>query len=237
MLPALFVFLVGLAVGSFLNVLVFRTHEGRSALRGRSRCLACEVPLGPLDLIPVVSFMLLRGCCRTCAAAISWQYPLVEFSTGVLFAAAYLRYASGFSLPETFTPDLFWAYVLRDCIFIAFLAILFVYDLRYVLLLDRFTIPAMITALLVNLWLGVPAWSLLAGGLALGGFFLVQFAVSRGRWVGGGDIRMGMLMGFMLGIRDGLVALFIAYALGAAVGVYLLARQKAGLRTELPARS
>jgi prepilin signal peptidase PulO-like enzyme (type II secretory pathway) len=219
---AFFVFLIGLCVGSFLNVVVFRTHDERSVIVGRSKCLSCEIPLRPIDLIPVLSWIILRGRCRNCNASISWQYPAVELSTGLLFLSAYLV--------ET---DILM--VVRDWIFIAFLTIIFVYDLRYTLILDRFSIPGMIVAVVLNLWLGVvPGWSMLAGGAALGGFFLVQHLISKGAWVGGGDIRMGLLMGFMLGIRDGFVALFLAYAIGACFGIFLLAQKKANMKTQVP---
>lgn len=125
--------------------------------------------------------------------------------------------------------------LLRYAVFIAYLVIIFVYDLRHMLILDRFTIPAMIFAIIMNLWLGtVPTWSILVGGAVLAGFFWLQFAISRGTWVGGGDIRMGALMGFMLGLEQGLVALFIAYVLGAAVGVAMMASGKATRKTPVP---
>ena len=98
-----------------------------------------------------------------------------------------------------------------------------------------FTIPAMIFAIIINLWLGtVPAWSVLVGGLVLAGFFWIQFLLSKGTWVGGGDIRMGALMGFMLGLEHGLVALFIAYVLGAIVGLMMMVTGRATRKTSVP---
>jgi prepilin signal peptidase PulO-like enzyme (type II secretory pathway) len=125
--------------------------------------------------------------------------------------------------------------LVRDWTFLSFLTILFVYDLRHMLLLDRFTIPAMIVAIILNLWLGAPeVSSMLLGALAIGGFFYGQFALSSGKWVGGGDIRMGALMGFMLGLSQGLVALFLSYLIGAIVGIILLLMKKAQGKTPLP---
>lgn len=234
MIQALFVFLLGLIVGSFLNAVAFRTHEGRSFLRGRSRCPVCEARLKPVDLIPVVSYVLLHGHCRHCAAAISPHYPFIEFAAGVLFLCAYLRYANGFSLPAFYLPSHAAAFLVRDLVFISFLLIIFLYDLRYAHILDRFSVPAMTIAFLFNAALGAPAWQMGLGALVLGGFFLVQFLFSRGVWVGGGDVRMGVVMGCMLGIQFGLVALFFAYAIGAFVGAFLLIKKKVGLRSELP---
>ncbi len=231
--PALLLFAVGVCVGSFLNVLVFRTRDGE-ALTGRSRCLTCEKPIAWHDLIPVASFFALRGRCRSCQGVISWQYPLVELVTGVLFLLFYLRYATSTFLPDAASAGNLWLFLLRDLTFSVFLIIVFVYDLRYALILDRFTIPGMIVATILNLWLGLPIWSLLAGGVVLGGFFLFQYLVSRGAWVGDGDIRMGALMGLMLGFRDGMVALFLSYVIGAVFGLFLLATRKATPKTQIP---
>ncbi len=218
----LFVFAIGLCVGSFLNVAIFRVHEGEQMVRGRSKCMTCEEPLGPKDLVPVLSYIALKGRCRKCKAVVSWQYPAIELVTGLLFVVLYRLHGMEMVL-------------LRDAVFVAYLIIIFVYDLRYMYILDKFTIPAMIVAVLANLWLGIiPAWSILVGGLVLAGFFLTQFLVSRGTWVGGGDIRMGALMGFMLGLTHGLVALFLAYVLGGLVGGYLLATGKVDRKTPIP---
>lgn len=101
--------------------------------------------------------------------------------------------------------------------------------------LDRVTIPSMFIALVANFFLGaIPLWSLLAGGLVIGGFFFLQFAVSKGAWIGDGDIRLGVLMGLMLGLPQGLVALFLAYVFGAVVSIILLSIGKAHRKTQLP---
>ncbi len=216
------IFLLGLCVGSFLNVVIFRVHEGESVARGRSKCQSCEEPIDARDLVPVLSYLMLKGRCRRCKSVVSSQYPVVELVTGVLFLLAFQKH--GLSL-------LF----IRDAVFVSYLIIIFVYDLRHMLIIDRFTIPAMIFAVIVNMWLGVvPAWSILVGGLVLAAFFWIQFLISKGTWVGGGDIRMGALMGFMLGLEQGLVALFIAYLLGAIVGVGLLVTGKANRKTPIP---
>jgi len=226
MLYVFFIFLIGICVGSFLNVLVFRTNEQKSLVRSRSKCQKCEVAISWYDLVPVLSFFLLRQRCRNCKGAISWQYPLVELVTGLLFVLVYFVHFD--SLPAVIP------FLVRDLIFTIFLILLFVYDLRYHLLLDRFTIPAMIVALLINLFLGVSVWSMLIGAVVIGGFFFVQWRLSKGKWIGDGDIRMGALMGLMLGLTQGLVALFLAYILGAAVGVVLLVSKKARMKTQLP---
>lgn len=202
-------------------------------VRGRSKCPACDKPVAARDLVPVLSYLLLRGRCRHCQSSISWQYPAVEIATGFLFVLFYLlvvtREGDHLGLLSM------TLYILRDWIFAAYLVIIFVYDLRYMLIIDRFTVPAMILAIVLNLWLGlVPAWSVFLGGVVLAGFFWIQFAFSKGAWVGGGDIRMGALMGFMLGLPYGLVALFLAYVLGATIGVGMMAKGYATRKTPLP---
>lgn len=228
--------LIGLAVGSFINALVFRTHED-IPLSGRSKCLKCERPIDARDLIPVLSFFLLRGRCRGCHASISWQYPAVEFATAVLFVILAI------DIPLFVSPDLFSVFygpLIRNAIFTAFLIIIFVYDLRYSYILDRITVPGMMIAILLNLVLYsiVPGWitpySMLLGALTLGGFFLLQFVLSKGKWIGGGDIRMGVLMGLMVGFENGLLALFLAYALGAIFGCTLIAAGKKKLGSHVP---
>jgi prepilin signal peptidase PulO-like enzyme (type II secretory pathway) len=216
------IFILGTLIGSFLNVTIFRVHDDRSVVKGRSKCMKCEEAIDVKDLVPVLSYVNLKGRCRKCKAVISWQYPVIEIVTGILFVLAYNL--SGMSIMFA-----------RDAIFVSYLIIIFVYDLRHMLILDKFTVPAMIVAVLLNLWLGViPAWSILFGGIVLAGFFLLQYIISKSKWVGGGDIRMGALMGFMLGLEHGLVALFIAYLIGAVVGVGLMASGRVDRKTPIP---
>lgn len=230
---SIIVFIVGVCIGSFLNVIIFRTHEGESVIHGRSKCCLCEEPISAGDLVPVLSYLRLRGRCRSCRAVISWQYPAVELATGLLFVIMYLK--PDFGLSEDIGFQLSVLRLIRDWIFVSYLVIIFVYDLRHMLIIDRFTLPAMIFAILMNLWLGtVPAWSLLVGALVLAGFFWIQFVLSKGVWVGGGDIRMGALIGFMLGLEQGLVALFLAYVLGAIVGVVMMTKGYATRKTPVP---
>ena len=119
-------------------------------------------------------------------------------------------------------------------IFSSFLIIIFVYDLKYYLILDEVVIPAAIFAFLVNLSLGLSFWNLALAGLIGGGFFLIQFLISKGRWIGGGDIRLGVLMGLMLGFPLILVAFFVAYLVGAIVGLVLISLGKKKMSSQIP---
>jgi len=232
-LIGLSIFFIGLCVGSFLNVVLFRTYEGQSFIFGRSKCRACQRSLHAGDLIPVLSYVFLKGRCRGCHSVIDWQYPVVEIATGILFVLMYLKESLGFGV--SLEPQELLVLLIRDCVFVSYLIVIFVYDLRHMLIIDRFTVPAMIFAVIINLWLGIiPLWSILLGGLVLAFFFWTQFFFSKGTWVGGGDIRMGALMGLMLGLQQGLAALFLSYLLGALVGLFLLATGKANRKTPIP---
>lgn len=212
-MPAL-IFIFGTIIGSFLNVVIFRLHRKCSIL-GRSLCFFCQKFIRWYDNIPLFSFLNLRGKCRFCRRKISWQYPLVEVTTGILFLLFYWKYVA-LGLGQ----NLF--YLFRDLVFVSILMIIFVYDLRWYLILDIITIPAAIFAFLINLYLGLSWWSLLLGALIGGGFFLAQFLISSGRWIGGGDIRLGVLLGAMLGWQLLLLALFLAYAVGSIIGLSLI---------------
>lgn len=206
-------FLFGAAAGSFSNVVIFRLHDGRSPIRGRSACPHCGRTLTAVDLVPIISFLTLRGRCRTCRQPISWQYPLVELAVAVTFAAMIWRFG--------LTPEAVVGMVLS-----VFLTIIFVYDLRYQLILDRISLPAMALALIGSLVIGRPVLDLLLGAVIGAGLFALQFVLSRGRWIGGGDIRLGAVLGFALGWKLTLVALVLSYLSGSVVAIWLLLRRR-----------
>ncbi|PKL72413.1 prepilin peptidase [Candidatus Kuenenbacteria bacterium HGW-Kuenenbacteria-1] len=221
-----FIFIFGLIIGSFLNALIWRTHKKKSMLE-RSCCPKCKHILGVKDLVPLFSFFWQKGQCRYCQKKISWQYPLVEFFTGVFFCLVFLKNFEMNSL--SFNSIILF----RDLFFVSVLMIIFVYDLKYKLILDKITLPAMAIGLMLNLILGISWQNLIFGSGIGGGFFLAQFLISKGRWIGGGDIRMGALMGLFLGWPQILVALFFAYILGAIIGVILIIFKKKGMKSEI----
>lgn len=216
-----FSFIFGLMIGSFLNCLIWRLHK-KEKITGRSYCPKCKKQIVWYDNIPVLSFLFLRGRCRYCGKGISWQYPVVELVTGVLFMFALLinvENVTNFGF-EVFDLESI-LYLLRDWLVIGIMIVIFIYDLRWYMILDIVTLPAMVVVLMVNLLLGFSWLNLLISGIIGGSFFLVQFVVSRGEWIGGGDIRLGLLMGFILGWPNVLVAIFIAYFMGSIIGVGL----------------
>ena len=209
-------------------------------------CPCCHKKIAWHDNIPIFSFIILRGKCRHCGKKISWQYPAVEFITGALFVIAvisdwklvigdgeliitqitnYTRQASTSKLLIT---------IIRDWFIISIMIIIFIYDLRWYLILDVVTLPACLIVFIFNLLLGFNWQNLLISGIIGGSFFLLQFVISRGKWIGGGDIRLGLLMGLALGWPMILTALYIAYISGSIIGVYLLIFKKKELSSKIP---
>lgn len=229
-----FIFLIGLCVGSFLNVVILRTKEGTSPAKGRSQCPFCHAILKMTDLIPLGSYLWLRGKCRYCHTCIGLQCPLMELTTGLGFVLIYLRYFLGFSLPGYFSESLFFWFCARDAFLFCVLLVIAVYDLRYTHILDRFTLPVLLILFPLQFFLGMSFESLVLGALVLASFFGAQYVLSGGTWVGGGDLRLGALMGVALGVSQGLLALFLAYVIGAGVAIVLLATKKATRKTQIP---
>lgn len=228
MIFTVFSFLAGLIIGSFLNVVIFRLKKGEQFLKGRSKCLACGASLGVWDLIPLFSFVFLQGRCRYCKAKISWQYPLVELATGLVFLIGFIHYYGGAVLRPPFLNYL--AYLVFSC----FLIIIFVYDARYYLILDKVSLSALVVAFVFNYFLGKPWQNLLLASVLVAGFFLLQFVLSKGLWIGGGDIRLGLVIGAMLGWPRAVTALIMSYVLGAIIGIFLVAFRQKAWKSQLP---
>ena len=234
-LVLIFVFIFGLIIGSFLNCLVWRLRTGESLL-GRSYCLKCKKQIAWYDNLPVLSFVLLKGKCRQCGQSISWQYPAVELVTGILFMAAYyLNYELRImNYGSVIHDSLFITQLFRDWFLISAMMVIFIYDLRWYLILDIVTLPACLVVLILNLALGFSLWNLLVSGIIGSGFFLLQFLISGGKWIGGGDIRLGLLMGLALGWPGVIAAIIISYFLGSLVGLGLIAAGKKRWGSEIP---
>ena len=224
----IFVFIFGLIIGSFLNCLVWRLHEKESLL-DRSYCPKCKKRIAWYDNIPVFSFIWLAGKCRQCGKSISIQYPILELATGLLFVLAYcLNYELRITNYE------FIVQLLRDWFLISVMIVIFIYDLRWYLILDIVALPACLAMLAFNLILGFNLWNLLISGIIGGSFFLIQFAISQGKWLGGGDIRLGLLMGLSLGWPGAVVAILISYFMGSIIGLGLILTGKRAWSSEMP---
>lgn len=235
---ALLIFVFGTIIGSFLNALIYRLHSGESITATSSRCPNCGHNLAWTDLIPVVSFFWLKRRCRYCQKPISWQYPVVELVTGLAFALIYvhnvipaqagIQWIPGASPRMTGYMELLFQFV-----FASFLIVIFVYDLKHYLILDKVVFPAAALAGGYQLWQG-DFWPAVAGAAGLAGFFGLLYVVSRGRWIGLGDMKLGAFLGFLVPWPQTLVVFFVAYFVGALVSVILLLAQKKKMRDQLP---
>jgi prepilin signal peptidase PulO-like enzyme (type II secretory pathway) len=237
-----FIFIFGLVIGSFLNVLIWRLKTGESVVKGRSHCPKCKHVLGFWDLIPVLSFVIQKGKCRYCGGKISWQYPAVELVTAILFVVAYIQiFNFQFSIFNEFSIFNFQILnLLRWWFAIAVMIVIFVYDLKYSLILDKVIYPAAAVAFLASplIYGGTVTWhnffSVIMAAAIGGGFFLLQYLLSGGKWIGGGDVKMGFLMGLILGIEGILVALFFSYVIGALISLGLVAAGKKSMKSQIP---
>jgi len=238
MIIYLIIFIFGLVVGSFLNCIIYRLEVGRSFLTGRSYCPQCRHQLTWCDLIPILSFFILKGKCRYCHQKISWQYPLVEIATGLLFVSI-LNYLSvarvgneGFAFSDL---QNFLFYSIIFC----FLIVIFVYDLKYYIIPDGVIYPAIGITFFYNIYqLSINNQRLainnFSSAILAAIFFLAIVLVSHGRWMGIGDIKLAFLMGLILGFPNILVALFLAFFLGAIIGLGLIFSGRKTLKSEIP---
>ena len=213
--------LFGLALGSFLNVVIARVPAGGSLVHPRSACPGCSAPLAWYDNIPVLSFVALRGRCRACGMRISWRYPIVEVVTAAVLVLAYVA----------FGPS---AEFLVACVLLPALIAMTAIDLQHQMIPNAITLPGIPVGLLVNLATGRISWVDSGIGILLGGgLFLVIILASRGG-MGGGDLKLGAMLGAFLGWKALLFALFVAIVLGGAIGAVLLATGRRGRKDPIP---
>ncbi|MFA5800001.1 MAG: prepilin peptidase [Candidatus Peribacteraceae bacterium] len=216
LIPAFLFVLLGLAVGSFGNVLLVRLKSGES-LWGRSRCVSCRRTIPWYDLLPVVSYVFLWGRCRKCHTHISLQYSLVELGSTALFFLALMLHQQ----------DLLLAGALA--VLFSFLFFACVFDARYQRIPDLFTAVIALAALAIVLRQRTLFDSLLGATSPLV-WFGGQWALSRGRWVGAGDVLLASALGFWLGAERALVMLVLSYMVGAVVVTLLLVFRRLSLR-------
>jgi leader peptidase (prepilin peptidase)/N-methyltransferase len=226
------IFVLGLCLGSFLNAWICRTRSEESILKGRSMCPHCHATLQAEDLIPLVSFLLLHGKCRMCQKKIDVQYFLVELVTGILFLTlALLSFHGGAFLTDTLSLVL----LLRNGAILFFLEFIFIYDFLYQEIPWKITFGPGIIYFIFSLLFHWNSLLSMLFGIAIGaGFFLVQYVVSKGAWIGGGDIGMGFLMGAVLGWPYILIALFLSYVGGTLFILPFLLLKKMDRKTAIP---
>lgn len=240
--------LAGLCLGSFVNAWIWRVHEQSkntskkaakskdklSIIYGRSICPNCRHQLVAKDLVPLLSWISLRGRCRYCKKTISFQYPLVEVTTAFLFVFSYV----------------FWPLMLEGrglailvlwLMFLVGFVALAVYDLKWMLLPDKIVFPLTYLAaaqciLLFLLSPGIAQTIAIFSSVAIGaGIFYIVFQLSQGKWIGGGDVKLGLLLGLVLA-DGGLMtfAIFAASVAGTLISLPLIALGKADRHSHIP---
>lgn len=249
MLVILLLAALGLIFGSFIDALVWRIHEQSqiskkkkatvprelTMLHGRSMCPNCRHTLAPMDLIPVLSWIMLRGKCRYCNKPIPWHIPVIELITAALFVLSYLLWP----------VSMHGLGLVQFCFWLAFLVgfvALTVYDLKWYILPDRIVYPLIGLAILEAMislvffhsgWLS--ALGSVWGVLIASGIFYVLYQVSDGAWIGGGDVKLGIVLGILLGgPLMSFMLLFLASVLGTLVSIPLLAVGRAKRSTLIP---
>ncbi len=241
----------GLCFGSFVNALVWRLHEqskeiGKkkpnnkylnklSVAKGRSMCPHCKHELAAKDLLPLVSWISLKGKCRYCSKPISWQYPVVEATTALLFVVSYLYWPVAIEGAQILSFGL-WLVLL-----VGFMALI-VYDLRWLILPDRIMMPlgliAAFTACVGVATADHPLRALVNTVLAVavgGGIFYFLFQISSGKWIGGGDVKLGWVLGLVVATpARALLLIFAASALGCLISLPLLAAKRLKPQSTIP---
>lgn len=210
-LSSVLFFVCGAIVGSFLNVVIMRFGTGRG-LGGRSGCGTCGRTLSALDLVPIVSFVFLRGRCRTCHTRLSWQYPLVELLTALIFLAVGTGAFTGVHIPLAFI-----IVSLGICI-----GVYDAYHMRIPVVWNYSLVAISVVYVLLGPVDALP--SAFFGLCCVAGLFLLTYVASRGRVLGFGDVILAVSIGLLLGPVDGLFAVWLACVIGSLFGLYELVR-------------
>ena len=215
------IFLYGLVFGSFFNVVGLRVPKGESIVRPPSHCTVCDRRLTALDLVPVLSYVFLKGKCRGCGTKIHWVYPVIEIVTGFLFAFSYVKL--GFSLE-----------LIVALLFISLLVIITVSDIAYMLIPDKILLFFLVPIVVARIFSPLTPWwdSILGAVIGFGLLFLIA-VLSKGG-MGGGDIKLFFVIGLVLGVTLSLLTLFLASVIGAIIGIIVLKKAKKGRKTPIP---
>lgn len=229
-----FVFIFGTLIGSFLNVVILRSNTGMPifAAKERSRCFSCGKKLRAYELVPIFSFLFLRGKCSKCKSKISWQYPLVEFITALIFLSIFIKneYLLSTSPAQFLILSIFHLVVWSILIVITF------YDLKHKIILNGLIYTLIVLTFLGFIFLPIlgitpnsffssfSSFGLLdfLAGPIFAAFFFSLWFFSKGKWIGLGDAKLVLAVGLLLGFINGLSAIVLAFWIGAAVTVSLL---------------
>lgn len=230
----LFIFLLGSSFGSFLTCLIYRLEKKENFIFGRSFCPQCKHFLSFFDLIPIFSFFLLKGKCRYCQNKISFFYPLIEFSTGILFLVFWWYFKNLEGVFKVFTLICFW-------LIFSFLLAIFVFDLKHYLIPDELVFSIIFifsTWLLVSYFFGFLSFSEVKNRIFSSIFFTLPFLflvlISKEKWLGWGDVKLSFFIGLFLGWPKALISFLFSYFVGSIFGIVLILLKKKTLKSEVP---
>ncbi len=223
---SLFVLLAGTCIGSFLNVCIYRLPAGLSIAYPPSTCPQCQQPIRFYDNIPVVSYILLRGRCRFCAATIALRYPLVEMLTGLAAWTVFLKFGMTAATPVYFT-------------FIAVLIVITFIDIDHQIIPDILSLPGIPLFFIAGLWATPTTWSNALIGIVSGAGSLLLVALAYQRitgkdGMGMGDVKLLAMIGALIGWRGVVFTIFFSSVIGSLVGILLMLRGGGSLKTRLP---
>lgn len=223
------VFILGLIIGSFLNVCIYRMPRGLSIVRPSSSCPSCKTPIRIYDNIPVISYILLRGRCRGCSSVIPTRYPLVELLNAVLYVSVIWRFGIGWYTPAYFA-------------FCSAMVVITFVDLEFQIIPDAITLSGIPIGLVAGFLILIDPFvrasmlgfkNSLIGFISGGGLFYLIAVLSRGG-MGGGDIKMMAMTGAFLGWKAVLLTTFSASLIGSIVGIILIVFKGKGRKTKIP---
>jgi len=223
-------FIFGLFVGSFLNVVADRLVSGESIFFGRSHCDFCRKILGVIDLVPVLSFVSSFGLCRYCKKKLSLAYPLSEVLTGSMFllSAFSARVFVGNFYVGRRSLLMFAYFAIVSCFYI----IIFLADAKYQIIPTRVVIPAIVFVAVFYFILGFEPVDLISA-VSLAGFFWFLFAVTKGKGMGFGDVRLALLIGLFNRFPNNVLAIFSAFVLGSVFSVILMVFGKKSMKDRI----
>ena len=231
-------FLFGAGIGSFINAVAYRINIKKDYIKSRSSCPKCGHVLGFVDLIPIFSFLFLRGRCRYCKERISYQYIVVELISAIVFFAYF--YFVGVAQIFNFSTVNF-IHLLYSVVFIGIFLYIALYDYLYYEISDRLIIISSIITLIyfiLLLALRVIPFGLILSNLFVGIlaflFFFGVILITRGKGMGGGDMKLAFLIGFIFGYPASIFALFIAFLIGSVVGLLLVSLKIKSMKSMIP---
>lgn len=240
-----FIFILGAVMGSFLSAFTYRVTRNVSVLKGRSYCPNCKKKISWYDNVPIISYILLKGRCRNCKKRISIRYPLLELSTGLLFVGMFLKALECSLLPRCLSCDFglvcswtnfnfIFGYVLV-LILMLILVSVFIIDIEEMIIPDIIIFRGFfVFYILYAILFSEDLFNFLLSGFLAGFFILMLHLVTKGRGMGLGDVKFAILGGFILGYKMTMLWLFIAFIIGAFVGLMLIFLKKAKFGKQIP---